>query len=239
MGILEKVLTGLAMAGVMCGGAAQAELIERGNGMLYDSVLNITWLQDANYARTSGYDSDGRMNWLAANSWAADLDYGGYSDWRLAYNSPVNTDWNYAFSVSGSTDVGLNITSINSELSYMFYVNLGLKGFFSAQGVYQPDYGVYRVDIPSGEADVGLVNNLQAGAYWSGVPFGRGNAWTFDNGYGLQVTSAQINEHYAWAVRSGDVLSPVPEPEVYALLMAGLGLLGVVAKRRRRLLGAS
>ena len=30
--------------------------------MIYDSDLGITWLQDANYAETSGYDADGRMN---------------------------------------------------------------------------------------------------------------------------------------------------------------------------------
>jgi len=27
--------------------------------MIYDSDRDSTWLQDANYARTSGYDSDG------------------------------------------------------------------------------------------------------------------------------------------------------------------------------------
>ncbi len=26
-------------------------------------VLDITWMQDANYVQTSGYDSDGKMYW--------------------------------------------------------------------------------------------------------------------------------------------------------------------------------
>ena len=30
----------------------------------YDTALNITWLADANYAKTSGYDADGLMNWM-------------------------------------------------------------------------------------------------------------------------------------------------------------------------------
>ncbi len=30
-------------------GAAQATLIDRGSGLIYDDELNITWLQDANY----------------------------------------------------------------------------------------------------------------------------------------------------------------------------------------------
>jgi hypothetical protein len=63
--------------------SSEAVLTDRGGGMIYDSDLNITWLQDANYARTSGYDADGLMTWLAATTWAANLSYGGFDDWRL------------------------------------------------------------------------------------------------------------------------------------------------------------
>ena len=62
---------------------ATAALYDRGNGLIYDDVLDITWLQDANYAQTSGYDSDGAMTWNDANNWALNLTYEGYSDWRL------------------------------------------------------------------------------------------------------------------------------------------------------------
>ena len=31
------------------------ELFDRGGGLIYDDVLNITWLQDANYALTTGH----------------------------------------------------------------------------------------------------------------------------------------------------------------------------------------
>ena len=46
-------------------GAAQAALHDRGGGLIYDDVLNVTWLQDASYARTSGYDADGGGTELA------------------------------------------------------------------------------------------------------------------------------------------------------------------------------
>lgn len=49
--------------------SANATLIDRGNGMIYDSDQALTWLQDANYAKTSGYDADGRMTWDAATTW--------------------------------------------------------------------------------------------------------------------------------------------------------------------------
>jgi len=44
-------------------GAVGTALVDRGGGMIHDTVLNITWLQDANYAQTSGYDADGKMTW--------------------------------------------------------------------------------------------------------------------------------------------------------------------------------
>lgn len=74
----------------------QAALVDRGNGLLYDTVLNITWLQDASFAQTSGYDADGLMLWSDAKTWADNLVYHDnsrnvvYSGWRLPGTSPVN-----------------------------------------------------------------------------------------------------------------------------------------------------
>jgi hypothetical protein len=39
-----------------------ATLIDRGGGLIYDDVFDITWLQDANFAKTLGYDSDGMIS---------------------------------------------------------------------------------------------------------------------------------------------------------------------------------
>ena len=60
---MKKLLTFLVMLITLCGISVSADaiLIDRGNGMIYDTDLDITWLQNANYAKTSGYDSDGRM----------------------------------------------------------------------------------------------------------------------------------------------------------------------------------
>lgn len=45
---------------------ANAALFDRGNGLIYDSTLNITWLQDFDYAKTSGYDTDGALTYNQA-----------------------------------------------------------------------------------------------------------------------------------------------------------------------------
>ena len=63
--------------------SANAALIDRGGGLIYDDDRDITWLADANYAMTSGYDADGMMTWSEAMTWAGNLNYGGYTDWRL------------------------------------------------------------------------------------------------------------------------------------------------------------
>lgn len=47
-------------------GTGNATLYDRGGGLIYDDVLDITWLQDANYGAGSSYDdgtdtTDGKM----------------------------------------------------------------------------------------------------------------------------------------------------------------------------------
>ncbi|MEI7465296.1 MAG: hypothetical protein WCJ87_08120 [Burkholderiales bacterium] len=244
----------LAAAGLLGSGSAQALLVDRGSGMLYDTVLNVTWLQDANYAKTSGFDADGKLTRDAgggsapfgtppgnvAMAWADNLVYGGYSDWRLPRHSPVSGS-TYTFlpySFDGSTDSGWNIPSSFSELSHMYYVNLGLKGQYSPDGSSRSDYGIFGNGTPNGQNDVGLVKNLQSWPYWSFSSSGAPTVFSF--GGGSQVdpfTWLSVGEHpgfFAWAVRDGDV-TVVPVPGSVALLVGGLALLGVMTRRRGRL----
>lgn len=238
-------VTLIAAATLASSGAAQAALNDRGGGLLYDDVLKVTWLQDANYAKTSGYDADGRMNWTAATAWADKLSFHDsvrnvdYSDWRLAANTPVGANWNHNYSPAGTTDNGYNITSQKSELSYMYYVNLGLKARYNTSGVVQSDFGVFGNGTNVGQKDVGLVKNLQAYTYWSGTAVAPGSpvVWAFSTEDGRQGATLFDSDFYAWAVRPGDVAA-IPEPETYAMLLAGMGLLAGVVTRRRRF-GAS
>ena len=99
-------------------GNANSALIDRGGGLIYDTVLDVTWLQDANFAQTSGYDNDGRMSWDAAAAWAEQLQYGGHIDWRLPKVSPVDgSTFNLNYVHDGSTDFAENISAADTLYS--------------------------------------------------------------------------------------------------------------------------
>lgn len=216
--------------------SAHAVLLNRGGGMAYDSVLNITWLRNANQGAGSDYDNgehanDGRMTWGNAVAWADNLVYRGFDDWRLPTVGPVGAAFNYDFSNNGTTDLGYGNTSPNSELAYMYYVSLGNKGWCTPNDgdpggcVEQGGWGFYNT---------GPFRNTQGGlSYWSGTEYApRANwAWGFKTSDGLQAGDGKANEFYAWAVRPGDVsFVPTPEPTTAWLLLAGLA--GVLVSRR-------
>ena len=50
------------------------------------------------------------------------------------------------------------------------------------------------------------------------------------NGSGISTNGTQ-NDYLVWGV---NVAAPIPEPETYAMLLAGLGLLGFAARRKRQ-----
>ena len=87
---MKKISTALVMLFLVFGFAisSHAEFIDIGDGMIFDTVFDVIWLQDAGHAQTSGYDEDGFMSWYDAMEWAETLSYGGYEDWRLPTFNP-------------------------------------------------------------------------------------------------------------------------------------------------------
>lgn len=75
----DRLLVRRAIAGSYFGPL----LIDRGRGFLYDVERDLTWLQDTNYARTTGRSPDGQMTWDEAKAWVARLNYRGIRGWRL------------------------------------------------------------------------------------------------------------------------------------------------------------
>jgi PEP-CTERM motif len=54
-------------------------------------------------------------------------------------------------------------------------------------------------------------------------------------GAGLGWSFSRLDNGSERLMLASNTLSPVPEPEIYAMLLAGLGLLAFAARRRRSL----
>ena len=218
----KKLISTILCASILALGlatTANAALESRLGGLaVYDTDLDITWLADANAGAGSSFDdaddpNDGKMTWDNAVAWAADLDIYGVSGWRLPAADPV---------------CGRGANCFNSEMGHLFYNELG---------------GTYRESILfSSDPDLALFTNIPSinGWTWTGTEFAPNSidAWIFDISYGGQGVDGKHHPGLstAWAVHSGDVglLSPVPEPHQYAMMVLGLaGLLGYARLRRR------
>jgi hypothetical protein len=187
--------------------ATSAALVDNGGGLIYDTVLDITWAQP-----------DALRNWYEARTWAAGLTLGGVSGWRLPYisvaagESPIS---------SGVVDchTASEIACRDNELGYMFYHNLG--GTFG-----QPI-------LSSGDPDLALFPTLQPYDYWSGSGVFGAIAWglAFANGTLFSLPPELVID--SWAVHEGNVGIPVVPVPAAAWLFAS-GLLALVGMARKK-----
>ena len=83
--------------------------------------------------------------------------------------------------------------------------------------------------------NTGGFQNLQPRSYWFGTEMAGSpqNALIFKMDDGYSYFAANTDVLYALAVRPGDVAAAIPEPETYALMLAGLFTVAL-AKRRQR-----
>ena len=235
LSIISKIKLSVTMAGctaLLLGGVAHATLIDRGNGLIYDSDQNITWLANANLASQQGADSnnDGLLGQQEAKSWAESLvmvDSQGavLEDWRLPIASIIDLN-----------------THMAGELETLFY-DLG------------GTWGLNLFSVNPVDSELALFTNIQSGWYWGlGSPLSHhDDLFSFSEGVSLHDDTvgsdcAQCHvahgstlpmmlnrlNFYAWAVRDGDVgMASIPEPATF--LLFATGLIGLSRVRKNRL----
>lgn len=223
--VRKSIAFGLLTTAFIMSSQASASLIVRDGGMVYDDVLDITWLQDADYGRTSGYYSGKGMTWDESNTWAENLVFGGYDDWRL-FNSALDDNNCSLSTVQENSDTihwGANCNK--NEFGHLFYDDFGLS---ESQSIF---------DVSGdGLINLNLFINVAGTNYWSATDHISRSTDVFyfnpTNGYqSYGNTEYQLS---AWAVRDGDVanaggVSEVPEPGSLALF--GLAILGLGGRR--------
>ncbi|WP_296595649.1 PEPxxWA-CTERM sorting domain-containing protein [Phenylobacterium sp.] len=234
---------------------ASAALLARPGGFYYDTVLDITWMGDANYAKTIGFSDTGLVSQQGASYLADGYLYFNeatkvlYSDWRLPTLGPDVGDYDPLLpgaggqvpNGQGAVGTGWGTpedSGIYSELGWMYYANLGGQPRCVLVGPgpceFNPNYGL--PDLVGGP-DKGPFANLQLDFYWTDTKVVNDDiywAFTFDDGNQNPRAPRQGRDavSYVWLVHDGDIAA-VPEPATWALMIAGFGMVGAALRRRR------
>lgn len=143
-------------------------------------------------------------------------DGSGFFGDTFAMNNNGNTFADrFTFTV-GSTGAGSSLDAIISSVSHSADTGLDITGvsLYNATGDMLVSSGH---SLQSGSIDVWTVstNNLTAGNYY------------------LQVSGNLVSDQAASFGGAVAMAAPVPEPETYGMMLAGLGVLGFLARRRK------
>lgn len=232
--------------------AALINFTSSGSEVVYSSAGNITWTKDANllgsmmnaqgfsnvvnsiigaysgsYALTSlDFQTDGSATWYGAGAFVDYLNtisYAGTNQWRLPEIIDVGAP-GCSFPLN-NVDCGYNVDTSTGEMAKLYYDELGAKAIKDVKGNYQ-----FEV---AGIPDTAIFDNEVRDIYWSSPeslnPVG---AWIFATDDGVQLDGYSKSSHtYIWAVTSA-LITPVPEADSIAMLMAGLGLIGLIVRRK-------
>lgn len=177
-------------------------LIDRGFGLIYDTERDITWLQDVNYAATSGHSRDGQMTWPDAMRFVQSLYYRGIRGWRLP--NARNPD-------GSGPETGSN--AIGSELGHLY-----LDVFAHHPGIVTLKNGVVPCIFWTGteanaeEAYAFDLFNLRQGSLWKDP---------FVERFGVPPLFRPV---FAWPVHDGDVAAELRTRVLQRLLTSIVSL---------------
>ena len=181
-----------------------------GHEGVYDDVLDITWLADANLSSSNNYGHSFTQfgsHWNVANNFIDSLNsisYLGHDSWRLPGGS-----------CQGS-GCGENIGYISDELLFHHYQN-----FESLENSHM----INGLNI----LNISLFSNVQS-HYWTSTKHGYVSPIRYS--WGGQNLVYINGPSHTWPVHDGDIgLAPVPLPAGIYLFLSGLVGLGLLRGR--------
>jgi hypothetical protein len=160
------------------------------------------------------YDTDLNITWISD---------GNYADTSGAQFGGGTMNWSRATSWAE----GLNFQHVSGwqlptedQLNHLFYDELGGQAGTSIVSVHNP-------------VNYALFENIKD-LYWSSTETNSSVARYINFHSGYSGNDNKPDGLYAFAVHTGNVPA-VPEPETYAMLLAGLGLVGFITRRRKQI----
>jgi hypothetical protein len=176
---------------------ADATLIPSPDAMtVYDTVLKVNWLANANLAGTPGgtfgvanITQGGSMNYATAVNWVAALNhyqnvgYLGHNDWQFPTTPHVDDSCTV---LSGPNGNSFGYHCRNSDLGSLYYLS-------SSLGLHSPDTAV---QIPYNT--VGPFNNFQPYLYWTDTSAGVQGYHTFSFNTGW--AGSNVGKHYMYVL---------------------------------------
>jgi len=236
--------------------SVNATLIDNGNGLIYDTLQNITWTKNANLLGSlegnsqSSYDN--LINTIIStvisvpsintrspnpepsihNLITADFGFGGtVSYWGaqafVSYLNYINYKGSDQWSLPFmSTNADSRYGETRSQLGQLYYNELGFGSHYHLPGSPMPP---------------NPFNNIQSDEYWFNRQFkyvtGFAYVFNFDNSLqnnnaGTHYAPSNTTLNYAWAVTPGN-LNTVPLPPSIFIFVSGLIGLGISCRKKR------
>ena len=209
-------------------GAALATLLASGAAMAAATPVAIT---NASFEADTTFTSEvGSTGWSSGilSGWNVTGDTGVWNPRNPAYYPGGIPDGiNVAYSNGGQIEQTLS-TGLSNNTSYVLSLDIGIRTDVAFQN--------YTVELLAGGNVIASASNPVTPASYSGtfqtatLSYNAGGAEAFAGQLlGIRISTGGVQVNYD---NVGLTANPVPEPETYGMMLAGLGLLAMVARRR-------
>ena len=200
--LMVVVFSAMAHADLTVVGTGTMAGVAGSYNLIYDSAQNITWLDYLAPVNT----------WQNQMAWAQNLAVNFKGQNVTGWSLPTAVDdgsYPNNFSFNGTTSYGYNNTS--SQMGYLFYTDLGNKGYYDKNGNPQSGWGL--TNTRPFKSLIALSTSGNSGYLSSTGDAARPDLeWVFGFTYGDQTMYYKTNASVALAVHPGNIVATTPPP---------------------------